>query len=221
MSVGKKNFISLKNNVNSYGWRNVIGPHHHAFITPKITDILKSICVNRIVDIGSGNGFLCGHLKKKGFYVIGIEPDKSGIEISRETYPDIKFYNLGVEASPDDIPLSEAPFDAVVSTEVIEHLYSPHHLLIMAYALLKDNGYVIVSTPYHGFLKNLALSLANKWDSHHTALWHGGHIKFWSRKTLTMLFKDNGFKVEGFFGVGRLPYLWKSMILVGRKLSKN
>jgi hypothetical protein len=71
----------------------------------------------------------------------------------------------------------------------------------------------VISTPYHGYLKNLAIALAGKFDSHATALWNGGHIKFWSRKTLTSLLEQNGFRVESFIGAGRLPYLWKSMIL--------
>jgi 2-polyprenyl-6-hydroxyphenyl methylase/3-demethylubiquinone-9 3-methyltransferase len=67
-------------------------------------------------------------------------------------------------------------------------------------------------------LKNLALSIANKWDFHHTPLWHGGHIKFWSRKTLSQLLTEGGFEVVGFHGVGRLPLLWKSMVIVARKV---
>jgi hypothetical protein len=56
------------------------------------------------------------------------------------------------------------------------------------------------------------------WDHHHSPLWRGGHIKFWSEKTLTQLLSRNGFKVIGFYGVGRVPYLLKSMILVSQKV---
>jgi hypothetical protein len=48
-------------------------------------------------------------------------------------------------------------------------------------------------------------------------LWHGGHIKFWSRNTLSLLLQESGFEVVAFSGVGRFPYLWKSMVLVARK----
>ena len=64
---------------------------------------------------------------------------------------------------------------------------------------------------------NLALSLAGKWDHHHTVLWHGGHIKFFSRQTLSKLLESEGFLPKQFFGVGRLPWIWSSMILVMRK----
>jgi 2-polyprenyl-6-hydroxyphenyl methylase/3-demethylubiquinone-9 3-methyltransferase len=83
--------------------------------------------------------------------------------------------------------------------------------------VLKPGGLLIISTPYHGYLKNLALSIFGKWDDHHTALWDGGHIKFWSRSTLTQLLEAGGFDVIDFRGVGRLPWLWKSMVLIARK----
>jgi 2-polyprenyl-3-methyl-5-hydroxy-6-metoxy-1,4-benzoquinol methylase len=206
------------NNVENYGWESAVGPHSCLYIAPNLLKILGLLGVKRIADIGSGNGALCGALKNNGYDVVGIENSKSGCLISTQTYPHIKFYNLGVEGSPSDILKNEGVFDAVVSTEVIEHLYSPHCLPIFSYPLLKESGYLILSTPYHGYLKNLLLSIFNYWDTHHTPLWHGGHIKFWSKKTLTKLLNENGFTVVDFYGVGRMPFLWKSMILVARKI---
>jgi len=77
-------------------------------------------------------------------------------------------------------------------------------------------GEMIISTPYHGYLKNLALAITGKMDSHFTVLWDGGHIKFWSVKTLTKLLNEFGFEVVEFRGSGRLPYLWKSMFVRAR-----
>ena len=72
---------------------------------------------------------------------------------------------------------------------------------------------MIISTPYHGYIKNLALAVTGKLDDHFTALWDGGHIKFWSVKTLSRLLEEHGFLVVEFKGSGRTPYLWKSMLL--------
>lgn len=57
------------------------------------------------------------------------------------------------------------------------------------------------------------MALTGKMDGHFTALWDGGHIKFWSRKTLTTLLAKHGFEVMEFRGCGRFPYLWKSMFI--------
>jgi 2-polyprenyl-3-methyl-5-hydroxy-6-metoxy-1,4-benzoquinol methylase len=207
----------VSNTVESYGWESTADPGSCAYISPAVLSILRSLNVKRVCDVGSGNGALVMQLINEGFSAVGIEHDQQGVERSRAHCPEVNFYQMGVQDDPTSILVAEGGvFDAVVSTEVVEHLFSPHLLPQFSRRLLPVGGMLIVSTPYHGFLKNLALSLFNKWDSHHTPLWHGGHIKFWSRATLTELLEQNGFKVVAFKGVGRLPCLWKSMILVAR-----
>jgi 2-polyprenyl-3-methyl-5-hydroxy-6-metoxy-1,4-benzoquinol methylase len=203
------------NNVENYGWEQASGPHSCSYLTPVILKLLNDLNVKRVLDLGAGNGSLCGALSVAGFEVVGVEYDKKGVEIAAKTYPQIRFYNAGVQDDPKKVLNEEKPFQAIVSTEVIEHLYSPHLLPQFAREVL-DDGYLIISTPYHGYLKNLILSIFDYWDSHHTALWHGGHIKFWSRKTLTKLLSNNGFNVIKFVGVGRAPYIWKSMIVIAK-----
>jgi 2-polyprenyl-3-methyl-5-hydroxy-6-metoxy-1,4-benzoquinol methylase len=206
-----------ENVVQEYGWSSTQGPHTCDFLAPEILRILKNLTVRRVMDLGCGNGALCATLSASGYEVVGVEYDAGGVELAKKTYPSIPFYRFGVQDDPQELLPHEKPFDAVVSTEVIEHLYSPHLLPRFAADVLPTGGHLIISTPYHGYLKNLALSLFGAWDSHHTALWHGGHIKFWSRRSLTTLLEQNGFQVVAFTGVGRLPFLWKCMILVARK----
>jgi hypothetical protein len=76
----------------------------------------------------------------------------------------------------------------------------------------------IVSTPYHGYWKNLALSLVpGAWDRHHHPLQDDGHIKFWSIPTLRMLLSKAGFQQTSFRRVGRLGPLAKSMVAIAIK----
>ena len=118
-------------------------------------------------------------------------------------------------------PLSPFPLigrcDAVISTEVIEHVFLPRIFARHCYDLLKPDGLLILSTPYHGYLKNLPLAICGKLDRHFTALWDYGHVKFWSRQTLSQLLREVGFQVTEFKGAGRVPYLWKSMVVVATK----
>jgi hypothetical protein len=57
----------------------------------------------------------------------------------------------------------------------------------------------------------------NKWDRHHDVFWDHGHIKFWSKATLTKLFEDEGFAMDSFEGLGRFPYLWMTMLMSFQK----
>lgn len=210
----------MTSGADGYGWETGHVPQSCGYLSPAVIGILKrhshpgiSVC-----DVGSGNGVLVGDLIHAGYRAVGIECDSEGVQIACRAYPGVPFYNLGVQDDPAVVTSEQGKFEAVISTEVVEHLFSPRLLPRFAGGLLIDGGLLVISTPYHGYLKNFALSLMNKWDFHHTALWDGGHIKFWSRATLTSLLESEGFKVIAFEGVGRLPWLWKSMIVVAKRL---
>jgi 2-polyprenyl-3-methyl-5-hydroxy-6-metoxy-1,4-benzoquinol methylase len=205
--------------VGDYGWSSAEAPGSCGYVTPAVLAILSALRVRSVVDLGCGNGQLCAQLRAAGFDAVGVDADEAGIAIARSAYPGIHFHQCGFDGDPAQLLHAEGrrSFDAIVSTEVIEHLYSPHLLPRYAWGLLAAGGYLVMSTPYHGYLKNLMLSVFNKWDHHHTALWHGGHIKFWSVRTLSQLLEGSGFAVTGFQGAGRLPWLWKSMIATARR----
>lgn len=200
----------------NYGW-NAHVPHSCAYLFDPVIELLRGLGARRVLDLGCGNGHLAGGLKQRGWDVVGVDPDAGGVALARSSFPEVRFYRTGVSSDPTELLSHEAPFEAVVSTEVIEHLYAPRLLPIYAARVLGPRGHLILTTPYHGYWKNLAVSLFDRWDHHHTALWEGGHVKFFSRATLTRLLEENGFEVTGFHGVGRLPWLWKSMALVARK----
>ncbi|MDR2085667.1 MAG: class I SAM-dependent methyltransferase [Dysgonamonadaceae bacterium] len=196
----------------------VTAPLTSQFLHEPIGQIMQNIQAKKVLDIGCGNGHLAKYLKINIIHsdgvIVGMDPSESGIENAQLLLPDAKFYCMGVYDNPCKI--EENNFDAVVSTEVVEHLFYPRELLRFAKAKLKPGGYILLTTPYHGYLKNLVLSIFNKWDNHHWALWDGGHIKFWSKKTLSDLLNVEGFEFKEFVGCGRVPYLWKSMLLVGK-----
>jgi 2-polyprenyl-3-methyl-5-hydroxy-6-metoxy-1,4-benzoquinol methylase len=189
-------------------------PHTDNYLREPIVAFCRRLGARRILDLGCGNGALCAVLAKEGFEVVGCDPSEYCLGLARRAHPGLDFRSCGVEDDPASLG---SDFDVVISTEVVEHLGLPRLLPRFARAVLRPGGHLIVSTPYHGYLKNLAISLLGKWDNHFTALWDGGHIKFWSRTTLTWLLEGEGFAVIDFVGTGRLLYFWKSMILVARK----
>lgn len=203
--------------VTDYGW-DASDPGSSSYLNPKVIEMVAAYKPKRILDIGCGNGLLAKQLKLAGYDVVGVEYDQTGVDVARATYPDIPFYRFGVQDDPTELLAQEAPFDMIVSTEVVEHLFAPHLLVTYSAAVLVDKGIILLSTPYHGYWKNLLITILNKWDSHHMPLWHGGHIKFWSRISLGTLLIEGGFDFIEFQGVGRFRPFWKSMILVGRKL---
>jgi SAM-dependent methyltransferase len=170
----------------------------------------------RVLDVGCGNGFTCGEFLKRGCAVVGIDLSKEGIDLARGTYPGARFERMGSDV---DIlsQLGEAPFDIVVSTEVVEHLYAPREWARGCYAALKPTGTFICTTPYHGYPKNLLISLLGRWETHADPLWDGGHIKLWSKRTLFELLREAGFTNLKFRGAGRWPGFWMTMVIKAEK----
>ncbi len=200
-----------------YGYDNAKPSQTHFYLSEPILNYLADKKDRYILDIGCGNGALARTLLEHGYDVYGTDASEKGIAIARQHHPE-RFALQDISSDGLPAALRDIPFDTVISTEVIEHLYDPKKFIRFAKKIFEDRGYgeIILSTPYHGYLKNLLLSLTDSWDNHINPLWDGGLIKFWSKKTLSKLLTDEGFEIIRFIGCGRVPYLWKSMIIIAR-----
>lgn len=201
-----------------YAYSNANSTPAHAYLLPAIerliAETMPSGGAKRIFDLGCGNGSVAGALAAKGYEVIGVDPSPDGIRIAKSAHPNLR---LDEGSAYDDLAAKYGRFPVVVSLEVVEHVYDPRRFTATLFNLVDPGGTAILSTPYHGYLKNLAMAVTGKWDGHFTALWDHGHIKFWSMKTLSTLLREVGFESITFHRVGRIPPLAKSMIAVARK----
>lgn len=203
-----------------YKWENT-KTRAHDYIVPLIIDLIGSLSLpaeSRILDAGCGGGELVNVLVNRcGFKnVYGFDISTSGVKSAKKGFPELEgnFFIHDVYESklPSGIP---DEFDLVISMEVIEHLFDPKAYLTNISLWLKQNGYLILTTPYHGYLKNVFIALLNRFDRHFGAIQDVGHIKFFSRNTLYKILENAGIKPLRFCGAGRLPFLWKSMVVVG------
>jgi 2-polyprenyl-3-methyl-5-hydroxy-6-metoxy-1,4-benzoquinol methylase len=202
----------------SYQYRAANSEVSHQYLFPIVSRFLKEVPAGAVVmDAGCGNGSFIALFQDKGWKLHGSDLSPTGIEIARQTFPDIDFFLADGQTLYADFLKTVGRVDVVISTEVIEHLYDPRGFLRNCYELLKPGGTLVITTPYHGYLKNLLMAIAGKMDRHFTVLWDHGHIKFWSRRTLEQALKETGFTDIQFAGSGRIPYVWKSMVLKARR----
>lgn len=198
-----------------YGFHNSKATHNLGYQLTPLLGLLDKSKNKCIIDLGCGNGYLVNYLIEQGYNAYGTDASEKGIVIAKKTNND-HFYVQDLSSDKLPAPLQNILFDTIISTEVVEHLYDPESFMQFCRNNLQPNGEIIITTPYHGYLKNLMLSIFNKWDSHMDPFWLGGHIKLWSKKTLSKLLTDKGFTIVSFTGCGRLPYFWKSMIIKAR-----
>lgn len=191
-------------------------PGSDDYLVPRLKSILaaEGVLDGALFDLGAGNGWVAGVLSDAAYVVTGVEPSEDGVRIANERFPKA---SIVVGSAYDDLAARFGPFPVVYSLEVVEHVYFPRKLAACAYDLLEPGGLIILSTPYHGYLKNLMLAVTGKLDAHFTALWDHGHIKFWSPKTLAILLAEAGFEQIRFEYAGRIYPFSKSMFAIARK----
>lgn len=198
----------------------------NAYLWPAIAPEIRRIMAKRrgaeaaefvrAFDLGCGNGATADMLARLGFDVVGVDPSPTGVAMARSAHPrERRRFEIG--SAYDDLVGAYGRFPVVVSLEVIEHCYDPRHYARTVLDLLEPGGEAILSTPYHGYLKNLALAISGRLDAHFSVLWDGGHIKFFSIATLRRLLIEVGFVDIRILRVGRVPALAKSMVVIARR----
>lgn len=199
----------------AYNFKDVEPSIHHGYNIPAIEKMLPP-GQHKILDAGCGNGYVANWLSQKGHQVWGSDYSESGVELAQNNFPDLTFFQADLLAGPPKIvPLGG--YDGIVSLEVIEHLFDPEKFLENLWKAIKPGGFLILTTPYHGYVKNLMLSLVNQWDGHFMVSSVGGHIKFFSPKTINVMLTEQKFVHEKTKGAGRGPLMWCSMVVMARK----
>ncbi|RWS29332.1 hypothetical protein B4U80_09223 [Leptotrombidium deliense] len=116
---------------------------------PKTVHPLKGYS---LLDVGCGGGYLCEPLARLGAQVTGIDPNADGVHYcnSRLQGPSIELKsNLKYKVSTvEEFAGKEKKeqFDAVVASEVLEHVDDVESVIKSAHELLKPNGLFFITT---------------------------------------------------------------------------
>jgi 2-polyprenyl-3-methyl-5-hydroxy-6-metoxy-1,4-benzoquinol methylase len=119
----------------------------------RATAILNALASLRLrtphmLDLGCGIGWLTGILSQFG-PTTGVELSSLAIEEARKRYPLAQF----VQADVLNWDHPAKSFDVVISQEVLEHMEDQAKYLDIAADLLKDDGWLILTTPNRKILE--------------------------------------------------------------------
>jgi 2-polyprenyl-3-methyl-5-hydroxy-6-metoxy-1,4-benzoquinol methylase len=100
----------------------------------------------KILDYGSGSGFLVGELQSAGFDASGIDMSQEAIDYG--TSQGIR--NLSVDHGTQGFP--ENTYDVALAMDVLEHIADPAPVIRGIEKSLKPDGYFIITVPAYMFL---------------------------------------------------------------------
>jgi len=97
----------------------------------------------KILELGSGLGYLTYALNKEGYNIHGLDISNEAVEQAKNTFGD---YYMCKDVH--DYALEKpGSYDIVILTEVIEHIQEPIGFIKSIQKLLRKDGYMIITTP--------------------------------------------------------------------------
>jgi SAM-dependent methyltransferase len=165
----------------------------------------------RVLDLGCGAGAFAAALAGAGAEATGADVAEAALERARAAVPGARFERV----DPDGpLPFADNSFGVVWAGEVIEHVADTAAWLSEARRVLVPRGRLLLSTPYHGRVKSLAIALA-RFESHYDPV--GEHLRFYTRRSLRGVLEDLGFEVTAMSTQGGPPLLRDTLYAEARR----
>ncbi len=127
----------------------------------------------RLADIGCGCGRNIEELGAQ-YETVGVDPSQTAIDFCRQ-----RGVHAQIGALPDDLPLEPGAYDAVILSDILEHVEDDRAAAQAAAELLCPGGIMVVTVPALG-------RLWSHWDVIH------GHKRRYTRKGLAQTLYATG-----------------------------
>lgn len=147
------------------------------------------------LDIGAGWGWFAMEAQNTGF-------DVTAIEVGEEERKTIKSMT-GIDAYPsmfEEYQASENSFDAILMSQVLEHVVDVKDWLSKSQRLLRQGGILCIAVPHFG---SLFTNLFGKKDPF---IIPPEHLNFFSSTGLKTLLNRSGFEVVDLKYISRFPF---------------
>jgi SAM-dependent methyltransferase len=139
-----------------------------------------------VVDVGCGEGYGTDRLATAARAIVGIDYDATAIAHAGAAYPRARFARGNLAA----LPVRSAVADAVVTLQVIEHVWNHREFLSECRRVLRPGGLLYVTTPNR-------LTFSPGLDQPANLF----HTKEFTAAELTTMLADSGFRVAQVCGL--------------------
>lgn len=154
-------------------------PQNRARQQGLLRDIARRTRGRCLLDVGCGEGQFLRTAQESGWDARGIDLSAAAIRLCRQR---------GLQACQTDFfdaSFDSRRFDAILMSELLEHVPAPQRFLQRAGELLTDDGVLYLTTPNFGSLSRRLLG--NAWP-----IVHPEHIGYFERATLRRMALNTG-----------------------------
>lgn len=190
--------------------------HYFAGARKRFVDELPENKNGRLLEIGCGNGDTAAYALacRKCGWCAGVELCP---EPAAEAATKLNEVIVG-DIEEIELPYADEHFNAVIISEVLEHLLDPWSVLRKVYRVLKPDGLVLSGSPNVSHYSVLISLLRGRWDYEPVGIMDRTHLRWFTPATYREMFEECGFIVEH---VGpalplRVKAKWLNRITFGR-----
>ena len=147
----------------------------------------------RVLDLGCGGGHNGAMLKKAGAReVVGVELDARAADEARKRLDRVYTRDL---AEFDPAELGDELFDAIVASDVLEHLVDAEGLLARVTTRLRPGGAVVVSLPNVASVYVMAQLVTKSWPRRGSGIFDRTHVRWFGKRDMVRLLEGVGLRV--------------------------
>ena len=147
----------------------------------------------RVLDVGCGPGVqFLAHVPANEVHGVDI----SAAALAEAAQHGLITHQLAVGEQP--LPFADQYFDAIVCTDIFEHLFDPLDALAEVRRVLKDDGVLIASVPNHfmwWMLIRLARNQGLVLPFHRSEDWNYFHLHFFTSRSFDRFLAAGGMRV--------------------------
>jgi SAM-dependent methyltransferase len=168
----------------------------------------------KVLDLGCYHGDVVKEISQLGFQGYGADVFQENVETATKNFAE---GNFSVVDFNGKFPYPDNSFDIIWAGDIIEHVYDTINLFSELNRILKKNGSLVCSTPYHGIVKMVVISLIDLKKHFHP---EHPHIRFYTNKSLRMILNKYGFIVRKEHYLGRFLTMSNNMLFISQKIKE-
>ena len=174
-----------------------------------------------VMDIGCGDGSLLYQYRNRYSHLIGLEYSAERLRQAEANLAGLNF--TAVQGSAEDMSqLPDNSVDRIITADVIEHIPDVYAASHEMYRVLKPGGWLVINTPNIAFIKKRLVLALGRFPSTSQpneglgsdVLFDGGHLHYFTYRSLRLVLERAGFQMVRPMGFGRLGVfhsLWPSL----------